>query len=32
LTVYDEKEMCRVYGNPMMWMALPFIAGAAIDL
>ena len=21
---YDEKEMCRVYGNRMMWMALPF--------
>lgn len=29
---YDEKEMCRVYGNRMMWMALPFVAGAAIDL
>ena len=29
---YDEKEMCRVYGNKMMWMALPFVAGAAIDL
>ena len=28
---YDEKEMCRVYGNRMMWMALPFVAGAAID-
>ena len=30
--VYDEKEMCSVYGNRMMWMALPFVAGAAIDL
>ena len=29
---YDEKEMCSVYGNRMMWMALPFVAGAAIDL
>ena len=29
---YDEKEMCRVYGNRMMWMALPFVVGAAIDL
>ena len=29
---YDEKEMYRVYGNRMMWMALPFVAGAAIDL
>ena len=29
---YDEKEMCRVYGNRMMWMALPFVACAAIDL
>ena len=29
--VYDEKEMCRVYGNRMMWMALPFVAGATID-
>ena len=28
---YDEKEMCRVYGNRMMWMALPFVAGAAIE-
>ena len=28
---YDEKEMCRVYGDKMMWMALPFVAGAAID-
>ena len=30
--IYDEKEMCRVYGNRMMWRALPFLAGAAIDL
>ena len=29
---YDEEEMCRVYGNRMMWMALPFVVGAAIDL
>ena len=29
---YDEKEMCRVYGNRMMWMALLFVVGAAIDL
>ena len=27
---YDEKEMCRVYGNQMMWMALPFLAEAAM--
>ena len=32
LSGYDEKEMCRVYGNRMMWMALPFVVGAAIDL
>lgn len=29
---YDEKEMCRVYGNRMMWMALPFVAGGHIGL
>lgn len=28
---FDEKEMCRIYGKKMMQMAIPFLAGAAMD-
>lgn len=28
---YDEVEMCRAYGRRMMFMAVPFMAGALVD-
>lgn len=27
----DEKAMCKSYGKKMMIMAIPFLAGAAVD-
>ena len=29
---YDEKEMCKDYGKRMMLWAIPFLAGAVIDI
>lgn len=29
---YDEKEMCIIYGKRMMFMSLPFVLGAMIDI
>jgi len=29
---YDEKQMCRDYGNRIMYMAMPFLLGAVIDI
>jgi len=29
---YDEIQMCKNYGKRMMYMAIPFLIGAAIDI
>lgn len=29
---YDEKGMCRLYGKRIIYMAIPFLFGAIIDI